>query len=66
MKIDKNTVLGEIVRLKGGEETLHRHNVPCVTCPMAKMEMGVLKIGDVCRMYGIDEKKLIDDLKKLK
>jgi len=66
MKVDKDTVLGEIVKHKGGEEILHKHHVPCVTCPMAAMEMGVLKVGDVCKMYGIDEKKLIEDLKKLK
>ncbi len=44
------------------EEVLAKHGVPCVTCPMAKMEMDKLKIGEVCKMYGVDLEKLLKDL----
>ena len=29
---------------------------------MAKFEIQDLKIGDVCKMYGLDLKKLLEDL----
>jgi hypothetical protein len=64
VKITKNTILAEIVEEKGGEETLRKHGVPCVTCPMAKMEMDKLKIGDVAKMYGLDLDGLLKELNK--
>jgi len=32
---------------------------------MMGFEIGMLKIGDTARAYGIDDKKLIEDLNKL-
>jgi hypothetical protein len=65
MKITKETVLGKALELKGSDKVLKENNVPCVHCPMAKMEMDTLKIGQICNMYGLDEKKLLKDLNKL-
>ncbi len=65
-KIDRDTVLGQVLGLKGANEVLSANRVPCITCPMAKMEMDTLKIGQICSMYGIDEKKLIKELNELK
>jgi hypothetical protein len=61
-KITKESTLAEILDIKGTEDILAKHGVPCVTCPMAKMEMDKLKIGEVCKMYGVDLEKLLKDL----
>jgi hypothetical protein len=63
-KIDQNTTLKEILQIEGAQEILMRHNIPCLFCPMASFEIENLKIGDVCRIYGIDSKKLLEELNK--
>lgn len=65
MKITKETTLKEILKIKGVEEILSKHNVPCVTCPFAKMEMEKLTLFDICNFYNIDIDKLIKDIEKL-
>ena len=65
MKVDEHTKLGKIIKLKGIEKILTKHRVPCVTCPMAKMEMDSLEIGHVCSMYGLNEKELLLDINKI-
>lgn len=62
--INNKTLLSDILNLPGGEEILAKYNVPCLTCPMAQYEMKELTIGDICKMYGIDLKKLLADLNK--
>ena len=62
VKINGNSTLGEVLDVPGAEEILAKHKVPCITCPFAKMEMQVLKIKDVCKIYGIDLQKLIKDI----
>ena len=64
--VNKNTTLEKILEQKGAEEILHKHNVPCVSCPMAPMELSELKIGEVCKMYGLDLEKILIDLNKSK
>lgn len=64
-KITKNTTLSEVTKISGAEEILAKHNIPCLTCPFAKMEMEKLKIGDICKTYGIDLGKLLEDLNGL-
>ena len=64
-KIDKDTTLEEVLKYKGSEKVLGKYNVPCLTCPFAKMEMGVLKIGDICRNYNISLDGLVNDLNEL-
>lgn len=61
-KITKDTTLAEVLEMSDAEEILAKYKVPCLTCPMAKMEMQVLKIGDICKMYGIDSEKLLKEL----
>lgn len=61
-KITKDTTLSEILELKGAEKILAKHNLPCLTCPMAKFEASKLKIGEVCKAYGINLSKLLKDL----
>jgi len=63
-KITAKSTLQEILEAKGGEDILHKHGVPCMSCPMAKFEIGSLKIGQVCKMYGLPEKDILQDLNK--
>ena len=63
-KITKNTTLAKILEQKGSEEVLHKHGVPCITCPFAAMEINKLKIGKVCEAYGLDAEKILKDLNK--
>lgn len=63
-KITKDTTLAEILALPEAEKILAKYNLPCLTCPFAEVEMKTLKIGEICRMYGIDIKNLIEDLNK--
>jgi len=62
--INQETVIGEILDVEGVEPILKKHSFPCVHCPMARMEMDTLKIGDVCQMYSINSKPLLDELNK--
>ncbi|MDD4624791.1 MAG: hypothetical protein WCX23_03500 [Candidatus Paceibacterota bacterium] len=63
-EITEETVLAEILQRKGAEEILAGYDLPCLSCPFAKMEMEQLKIGDICEQYGIDLKNLLKDLNK--
>jgi hypothetical protein len=65
MKINKKTKIGKVLNLEKAQKILDKFNFPCIHCPMAKMEMETLEIGQVCEMYGIDCKKLIEELNKL-
>ena len=54
----------EILKIKDGEKILAKHNVPCLGCAMAQYEIKELKIGEVCKVYGIDPVKLLKELNK--
>tara|TARA_Y100000034_G_C6530323_1_gene228483 strand:- start:153 stop:353 length:201 start_codon:yes stop_codon:yes gene_type:complete len=66
MKITKDSTLENVLKIEGAEEVLSKFNFPCLTCPMAQMEMNTLKIGNICNMYGIDLEKVLESLNKLK
>lgn len=61
-KITENTILAEILKHPEAGKILAKYNLPCLNCPMAVFEMGVLKIGEVCKMYNIDLKSLLREL----
>ncbi len=63
-KITENTTLGKILEIPGAVEILAKYNLPCLFCPFAEIELENLKIGDVCKMYGINLEKLLKDLNK--
>lgn len=65
MKITEKTTLEKILELQKGEEILRENGVPCVSCPMAAMELSELKIGDVCKMYNLKLEKILKELNKL-
>ena len=53
------------VSIKEMEGVLSKYNVPCLGCPMAQMEMNSLTLGQICGNYGIDLKKLLEELNKI-
>ena len=61
-KITENTTLAEILEKPELVEILAKYNLPCLSCPFANLEMENLKIGDICKMYGIDIEKLLKEL----
>lgn len=64
-EITKSTTLAEVLEIPGAEQVLAKHRVPCLTCPMAQVEMKTLTLGDICGMYGIDLDKLLKGLCEL-
>ena len=64
MKITKDSALAGILELKGAKKILAKYNLPCLSCPFAKMEMESLKIGEICKLYGISLEKLLKELNK--
>lgn len=65
MKIDKNTTIEKILEIEGAEDILKKYNLPCLSCPMASLEIGSLKIGEVSEMYGLDIDSIIKELEGL-
>jgi len=63
-KIDKNTPLGEILKIKSAKEILLKYRVPCLSCPMFSLERNIT-LGEVCALYNLDEKKIISQLQDL-
>ncbi len=63
-QITKDTTLDKILEYPGAEKILDKYKVPCLGCPFAKMEMQSLKIGDICKMYKINLKDILEDLNK--
>jgi hypothetical protein len=63
-KITASTTLEKILKKKGADKILMKFNFPCLTCPMAQAEMSFLKLGDICKNYGIDLDKVLVELNK--
>ncbi|PIS07960.1 hypothetical protein COT78_00555 [Candidatus Berkelbacteria bacterium CG10_big_fil_rev_8_21_14_0_10_43_13] len=64
MKYTAKTLLKDIYKKKDGEKILGDNGVPCVSCPMAAMELDKLEIGQICDIYGLDLEKVLKDLNK--
>jgi hypothetical protein len=63
-KITGNTVLAKILEKNGAGQVLMENGVPCMSCPMASFEIDKLKIGEVCKMYGLNLDKILKELNK--
>jgi len=63
-KINQNSTLKDVLDLEEAEDVLRKYNLPCLSCPMAKFEIEKLRLGDVCKMYGIEVETLIKELNK--
>lgn len=61
-KINENTTLKEILKIKKSKEVLEKYNFPCLFCPMASFEMENLTLGEICKFYGLNLKTLLKEL----
>lgn len=64
VKITSKTTLAKIIGKKGAGRVLAENGVPCLSCPMAAMEIDKLKIGEVCKMYKLNLPKILKELNK--
>ena len=64
-KITKDTTLAQVLKYSGAEEILSKYSLPCLHCPAAAYEVGLLKIEEVAKTYGIDVDGLLRDLNKV-
>jgi len=56
--------ISDILENPNNNAILKKYHVPCLTCPYEPMEMTELEIGKVAKVYGIDLKKLLEELNK--
>ena len=63
-KITEDTTLAEILEKPKLIKILAKYNLPCLSCPFAKMEMENLKIGEICKMYNIQLGSLLTELSR--
>lgn len=61
-KINEKTTLEDVLERPGSDVILAKYKVPCLSCPMAEFEIQRLTIGDVCKMYKINLKGMLEDL----
>jgi hypothetical protein len=66
MKISSKTTLEKILEKKGAGKVLMENGVPCLSCPMAAMEIDKLQIGEVSKIYGLNLEKILKELNKIK
>ncbi len=64
-KITKDTTLSELLNNPKAQKILAKYDLPCLSCPFAKLEIENLKLGDVCKMYRINLDSLLKELNKL-
>ncbi len=62
MKITKNSKIEEVLNHPKGRDVMVKHEVPCLGCPMAAMEMKTLEIGKVAEIYQLDLDSILEDL----
>jgi hypothetical protein len=62
MEFTEKTTLEEVLEFSEAERVLTKYKLPCLGCPMAKIEMSGLTLGDICAAYRIDIKNLLVDL----
>lgn len=64
-KFSKQTKLAKLLASSKAVKILAKYNVPCLTCPFAKLEMENLEIGEICKMYKIKLNPLLKELNKV-
>lgn len=62
MEIKEDTALAEILKYPELVKILEKYNLPCLSCPFAKIEFKDLTIGRVCELYDIDLEKILKEL----
>ncbi|MEM2282317.1 MAG: hypothetical protein QXH26_02045 [Candidatus Hadarchaeales archaeon] len=64
MEVTEETPLSELMENPKALAVLSKHGLPCLFCPAVGFEMGFLKVGQVAKAYGLDVKKLLEDLNR--
>lgn len=64
MKVIFKTTLKDILKIKKGSQILQDNGVPCLSCPMAALELNTLTIGEVSQIYHLDLEKILKELNK--
>jgi len=59
-KYTENTKLSEVLSSPKASKIIGKYELPCLHCPMAAYETGVLTLGQISKIYGIN----IDELLK--
>ncbi len=62
-KFTKDTKLEEVMTQKYAD-ILVKYKMPCIGCPMARMEAGQLTLGQISKNYGLDLEGLLEELNK--
>jgi len=63
-KYTENTKLSEVLGKPEEEKIISKYKLPCLGCPMARLEAQMLTLGQVSKIYGIDLDGLLDELNK--
>jgi len=64
MEIKEETTLAEILEKPELEKVLEKYNLPCLSCPMASLELKTLTIGKICKIFKLDLKKVLEELNR--
>lgn len=62
MEFSKDTTLDELLENDHAQQVLAEHEVPCLGCPMAQLEMENLTLEEICKRYGLDLDKILKEL----
>ncbi|MBD3263204.1 hypothetical protein GF374_02390 [Candidatus Woesearchaeota archaeon] len=63
-KFTSESKIIDIIEHPKGAEILSKFNISCPSCPFFLSEAKTLTLGDVCKTYDIDVKKVLAELNK--
>ncbi len=63
-EITAETKLGRILERPEAAETLAGYRFPCLSCPMAAVEMEELTLGWVAERYGLPLDEILEELNR--
>ena len=61
-EVTKDTFLIEVLEDDKTKKVLEKYQLPCLSCPLASLRLGSLKIGEFCEIYQIDLENLLEEL----
>ena len=64
-KYTENTKLSEVLSSPESNKIIAKHKLPCLHCPMAAYEAGILMLGQVSKAYGINIDELLKELNEV-
>lgn len=64
-KYTENTKLSEVLNSPEVGKIIDKYKLPCLHCPMAAYEAGILTLGQVSKIYGINIYELLKELNEV-